>query len=114
MTEPTTTTTPPTADEGKKPRAPRVPRKGVDAALRIAEATMYPEQVKEFVAGNSDVRKRLITAAQALVAACERDLGTAKLRLAEMESMQHAIEGLGGFALSGITAALDSRIPKES
>lgn len=111
MTEPTTASAP---ADGKKPRAPRVPRKGVDAALRIAEATTYPEDVREFVRGNSDQRNRLLTASKALVAACERDLGTAKLRLAELESMQHAIEGLGGFALSGITAALDSRIPKES
>lgn len=45
MTEPTTASAP---ADGKKPRAPRVPRKGVDAALRIAEATARPAEIKVY------------------------------------------------------------------
>lgn len=109
MTEPTTASAP---ADGKKPRAPRVPRKGVDAALRIAEATARPAEIKEFIAGNSDVRKALISRAAQAVENAEVVTATAKANLAELESMAHAIEGLGGFALSGVSAALAGRITK--
>ena len=98
----------PAADDA--PPKKRVPRKGLDAAVRIVEMSKNPGPLATFVTGKHDQRALLLDGATKAVEAAERDLAQVKAHRAELEAMATAIDGLGGAALTGLASIIEARL----